>query len=594
MSRRVLAALVLCLASGTASGSAAPSAVTCFGSSPTIVAKPGETTNGTDGADVIVALEGGQHYIYGNGGDDKICGGPGMDSVDGGPGDDQIDGGAGTPDTAFYLSATGPIHADLTTGTATGEGTDTLVSIDSVVGSNFGDTLTGDANVNALLGLDGNDTLDGGPNWDVLMGGSGDDTLIGNPGDGDAAVFLLSDQGVTADIQTGTATGEGNDTLRGIDTLIGSKKDDTLRGDDRTNFLLGLGGNDQLEGRGGDDVLFGEDTTGANPTFGSPGSDVLDGGSGNDTLFGGAGLIADTFIGGPGPDDTVSFADAPTGVNVDLATGRSSGEGLDRLSGIEDITGSAWADRLVGDAKANSVSGGDGNDTLSGGSGDDFLGGGNGTDTARGGPGRDYCLGDESSSGCEIGGLPPLVGSPETPPGPTVSTVVAALRAMTGHHPETLGPAVGAIATVRDTAPYEYSAEPVCISAQRGGSTQIAPPRVVDPVGSDGAPEEAWWRGTLVRGNPKAGAVGRVQARTDWARAQLAGASLIPGGVVIWKDATGRRPYRSPVGYHVGRGRYYWIGLIYWVRSGGKVFAPVEPHIIRARTVRHDKSCAFS
>jgi hypothetical protein len=29
------------------------------------------------------------------------------------------------------------------------------------------------------------------------------------------------------------------------------------------------------------------------------------------------------------------------------------------------------------------------------------------------------------------------------------------------------------------------------------------------------------------------------------------------------------------------------------VRSGGKVFAPVEPHIIRARTVRHDKSCVF-
>ena len=87
------------------------------------------------------------------------------------------------------------------------------------VGGNFDDTLIGDANVNGLLGLDGNDTLTGGANWDVLMGGSGNDTLVGTRGDGDAAVFLLSNQGVTADLQSGRATGEGDDTLRGIDTL---------------------------------------------------------------------------------------------------------------------------------------------------------------------------------------------------------------------------------------------------------------------------------------------------------------------------------------------------------------------------------------
>src|ERR1051326_7578577 len=136
MLRRILAVLLLCLASGAASGSAEPSAVTCFGSAPTIVAKPGETTNGTDGPDVIVALEGGQHYIYGNGGDDKICGGPGMDSIDGGPGDDQIDGGEGAP--------AAPLRADLPTGVAPGEETATLLSINSIVGSNFDATLPGE------------------------------------------------------------------------------------------------------------------------------------------------------------------------------------------------------------------------------------------------------------------------------------------------------------------------------------------------------------------------------------------------------------------------------------------------------------------
>jgi Ca2+-binding RTX toxin-like protein len=592
MLRRVAAALVLCLASGTASGSAEPSVTTCFGSSATIVAGPGEIF-GTEGPDVIVASDDGQHFIHALGGDDKVCGGAGSDSIEGGPGNDQIDGGPGGPDVAFYLTATGPIHADLTTGVATGAGNDTLVSVDSLIGGSFDDMLIGDANINALFGLEGNDQLDGGPNWDVMMGGPGNDSVLGSAGDGDAAVFLLADQGVTADLQSGTATGEGTDTLRGIDTLMGSKHDDTLRGDNRPNSLLGLGGNDVLQGRGGDDVLFGEDTSGGNPTFGTPGSDRLDGGPGDDTLFGGAGLlIGDTFIGGAGSNDMVSYATAPNGVGVDLAKGRASGEGPDRLSGIEDVTGSTWADRLVGDAKPNSLVGGDGSDTLTGGSGDDFLGGGNGTDTARGGRGRDYCLDDETSSGCEIGGLPPIVGSAGTPPGTIATDVLRALRGMTGVT-DTLGPAIGATPAVRSTAGYQYSAEPVCIAAAHGGITEIAPPRIVDPVGTDGAAEEAWWRGTLVRGNPKRGATRRVQMRTAWARAQLGGASLIPGGLVVWKDATGRHPFASTVGVHVGRGRYYWIGLIYWVRSGGKVFAPVEPHIIRARTVRHDKSCTF-
>jgi hypothetical protein len=35
------------------------------------------------------------------------------------------------------------------------------------------------------------------------------------------------------------------------------------------------------------------------------------------------------------------------------------------------------------------------------------------------------------------------------------------------------------------------------------------------------------------------------------------------------------------------------LGQIYWVRSGGKIFQPVEPHIIRARTIRHNKNCDF-
>jgi hypothetical protein len=63
--------------------------------------------------------------------------------------------------------------------------------------------------------------------------------------------------------------------------------------------------------------------------------------------------------------------------------------------------------------------------------------------------------------------------------------------------------------------------------------------------------------------------------------------------VVVWKDVSGRRAFRSPVSLRVPRGRYVWKGQIYWVRSGGRIFAPVEPHLIRAQTIRHNKHCDF-
>jgi Ca2+-binding RTX toxin-like protein len=50
-------------------------------------------------------------------------------------------------------------------------GTDTLTSIENLVGSDFNDTLTGDAGANKLEGGVGNDTLNGGLGNDTLDGG---------------------------------------------------------------------------------------------------------------------------------------------------------------------------------------------------------------------------------------------------------------------------------------------------------------------------------------------------------------------------------------------------------------------------------------
>ncbi|MBZ9605339.1 hypothetical protein LB462_26315 [Phyllobacterium sp. KW56] len=49
---------------------------------------------------------------------------------------------------------------------------------ENVVGSEYGDTITGNADKNVLIGLGGNDKLNGGPQ-DTLIGGAGNDELSG-------------------------------------------------------------------------------------------------------------------------------------------------------------------------------------------------------------------------------------------------------------------------------------------------------------------------------------------------------------------------------------------------------------------------------
>jgi large repetitive protein len=91
----------------------------------------------------------------------------------------------------------------------------------------------------------------------------------------DKVSYRFAQRAVTANLNTGTATGEGTDTLIGIENLIGSRQNDNLTGDAGSNVLHGSAGDDILSGDAGDDTLNGGE-----------GADTLDGGKGSDTCDG--------------------------------------------------------------------------------------------------------------------------------------------------------------------------------------------------------------------------------------------------------------------------------------------------------------------
>lgn len=80
----------------------------------------------------------------------------------------------------------------LTAGTASGgAGSDTLIAIENVTGTNFADTITGSSGVNILSGGDGNDFISGGLGSDFISGNAGKDTLLGGA-DNDIDTFAFT------------------------------------------------------------------------------------------------------------------------------------------------------------------------------------------------------------------------------------------------------------------------------------------------------------------------------------------------------------------------------------------------------------------
>lgn len=358
-----------------------------------------EAVDGSAFADALSGSEGAD-WFGGGAGDDRIDGRGGDDLLAGGAGADTLTGGAGF-DSADYSGSGGAVTVDLVAGTGTGGDAqgDRLQGIERLIGSRFGDVLSGD-------GFD-----------NVLIGGAGADRLTGGAGI-DTADYSTSGAAVSAVLGgTGSGGDAQGDVLAGIENLVGSGFGDVLAGDGAANALSGGAGDDRLAGKGGADRLDGgagidlaDFSTGASAVtadlatgtasggvslvaieglIGSAFVDALNGDAGDNRLVGGKG--ADLINGRDGLD-TADYSGSAAAVQVDLALSVQGGNGDaagDRLVSIEALVGSAFDDSLAGVGVAEEVYGGAGADRLEGRGGDDLLQGGAGADVLIGGDGVD-------------------------------------------------------------------------------------------------------------------------------------------------------------------------------------------------------------
>jgi Ca2+-binding RTX toxin-like protein len=237
-------------------------------------------------------------------------------------GGDNVFNGGGGQDTLSYAGAAAGVALSLALSAAQatgGSGIDRISGFEHLIGGQFDDLLSGDAQANRIEGGDGADSLNGGAGADTLIGGSGDNHFwIDNAQD----VVVSSGWSETLHLDLASYVASANFA---------------------TYYLERAGGVD-LTATAADSRIYA--------------------GLGNDRIDAGAGI------------DTVSYEHASGGITINLIAGGfsvSGAMGQDQLLGVEWLIGSRHGDRWIGSAGADTLAAGIGADTLQGGAGDDVY-----------------------------------------------------------------------------------------------------------------------------------------------------------------------------------------------------------------------------
>jgi Ca2+-binding RTX toxin-like protein len=228
--------------------------------------------------------------LIGRGGNDILSDLVGFTDINGGEGNDQFsfvegvntyNGGDGI-DTLDLSSQAGPVSVDLSSDrmVVQGQPATTIISIESVIGSDYNDTLIGKDNAETLAGGQGNDTYSGGGGNDTYIITSGNDLIVDSYGNDTLDLSATTLEGVVvADSELVITTGDGTVTINGQGTSV---MIETVLVDGIT-YTLG-------QSTAGDDILYGANN-----------GQTLNGGAGNDLLFSGDGITT-VMNGGDGDD----------------------------------------------------------------------------------------------------------------------------------------------------------------------------------------------------------------------------------------------------------------------------------------------------
>ncbi len=320
-------------------------------------------TSDRAGNDIVVAGAGGNFFNVGSG-NDTYTGGIGFDTLNY---DNGAFDSAGDITAGIVVTATGPYAGTVTDGWGD---TDTYSGIESIIGTEFADTITtGDGNDN-VNGIDGDDIINTGGGRDFIRTGDGNHTVDGGSGSDTLAydglpdfgppngVFINNTTAAIGSVLAGTVDkgAWGTDTITNVENFLGSEFADFI-------YLSDFADGTFTFDRAGDDYVQAGN-----------GGHFFAAGSGNDTYIGSAEFDTISFD----DDGFDSFGQITSGVTVTF-TGIGAGTAIDgwgftdTFSDIEDIQGTIFGDDFVGsagderfrpDAGGDDISGGDGWDTL--------------------------------------------------------------------------------------------------------------------------------------------------------------------------------------------------------------------------------------